>query len=184
VYLVSSSSHGGTDEELVARCRAGDLGAFETLVSRYQAVLFKIAARMLGNREEARDATQNTFLKVYENLGSYNPSRRFFSWAYRILTNDCLNVLRSRRPEQPVPLELAAAAVPISSLEAAERRKAIQAALLRLPVEQREVVVLRHFADMSYEEMGSTLGIPAKTVKSRLHAARSRLMELLIDCRV
>lgn len=184
MYLVSSSSDGGTDEDLVARCQAGDLDAFETLVGRYQAVLFKIAARMLGNREEARDATQNTFLKVYENLGSYDPSRRFFSWAYRILTNDCLNVLRSRRPEEPFPLELPAAAAPLSALEAADRRRAIQAALLTLPVEQREVVVLRHFGEMSYEEVGGTLGIPVKTVKSRLHAARRRLLELLIDCRV
>ena len=183
MYLVKNPDD-GTDEELIARCRAGDMSAFEALVVRYQVVLFRVAVRMLGDREEARDATQNTLLKVYENLAAYDSSRRFFSWAYRILMNDCLNTLRSRRPEQPVTPELLFVDAPISRVEVQERRRTIQAALLTLPVEQREVIVLRHFADQSYQEIGVALGIPEKTVKSRLYSARGRLLQILIDCRV
>jgi RNA polymerase sigma-70 factor, ECF subfamily len=183
VYLPGSAQDDG-DADLVRRCQAGDLTAFETLVARHQQVFFKVALRMLGNREEAADATQNVFLKLFEHLADYDPSHRFFSWAYRILVNECLNVQRQRRPEEPIVLEMAAVDRPFQTLEAGERRKAIQSALLALPVEQRAVVVLRHFAEMSYEEMSQTLGIPAKTVKSRLHAARTRLMDLLISCRV
>jgi RNA polymerase sigma factor (sigma-70 family) len=181
VYFVKNPDD-GTDEQLIARCRAGDVSAFETLAIRYQVVLFKVALRMLGNREEARDATQSTLLKVYENLAAFDSSRRFFSWAYRILMNDCLNTLRSRRPEEPVSPDLLSIDAPGDRVEAQERRRAIQVALLALPIEQREVVVLRHFAELSYEEMSVTLGIPAKTVKSRLHTARGRLMQLLIGC--
>ena len=126
MYLVNRPDD-GSDEQLVARCRAGDVDAFETLVWRYQAVLFKVALRMLGNREEAKDATQNTLLKMYENLATYDASRRFFSWAYRILLNDCLNTLRGRRPEEPVTAESASVDAPLATLEAhttARRRPA------------------------------------------------------------
>jgi RNA polymerase sigma-70 factor (ECF subfamily) len=176
VYLSQDSD----DAALVGRCRAGDAKAFEVLVERHQRVLLSVAHRMLGNREDARDATQNTFVKVFQNLDTYDPDHRFFSWVYRILRNECLNVLRGRRPTERVSAELPAAGGPMEALEAAERHKRVQAALLALPVEQREVVVLRHFAGLAYDEIGVTIGVPAKTVKSRLYAARQRLGELLL----
>jgi RNA polymerase sigma-70 factor (ECF subfamily) len=172
------------DAAVVARCLGGDVGAFETLVERYHALLFNVALRILGDREEAADATQNTFLKVYEHLGDYDSAHRFFSWTYRILRNDCLNSLRQRRQQEPVPVELPVEDIPVDAVDVRERRRMIQAALLALPVEQREVVVLRHFAEMSYEEMSVALRVPAKTVKSRLHAARGRLVQLLVDQRL
>jgi RNA polymerase sigma-70 factor (ECF subfamily) len=176
VYLSQDSD----DAALVGRCRAGDERAFEVLVERHQRVLLRVAFRMLGDREDARDATQNAFVKVFRNLDSYDPNHRFFSWAYRILRNECLNVLRGRRATEPVSAELRGAGNPLEVLEAAERHKRVQAALLALPVEQREVVVLRHFAGLAYDEIGVTVGVPAKTVKSRLYAARQRLGELLL----
>jgi RNA polymerase sigma-70 factor (ECF subfamily) len=158
---------------------AGEAAAFEVLVERYQRVMFNVALRMLGNSEDASDATQTCFVKAYERLQSYDSRYRFFSWLYRILTNECLNTLRARRPGEVVTLDLVAPASP-DALEAAERRRAVQQALLSLPPEHRGVVVLRHYAELSYEEIGAALGIPKKTVKSRLYTARHRLGELLI----
>ena len=168
------------DAAVVARCLAGERNAYEAIVSRYQRGLFNVALRMLGNYEDARDATQNAFIKAYEHLDSFNPDQRFFSWLFRILKNECLNVLRGRRPSQPVSLGLPAGngADPV---EVRERHQAVQAALLALSMEYREVVVLRHFTDLSYDEIAAMLGIPAKTVKSRLYTARQQLGEMLVE---
>src|SRR5262245_38823221 len=159
------------DEALVRKCQGGDGEAFEELVVRHQRVLFNVALRMLGSYEDARDATQNAFVKAYQHLDTFDPAQRFFSWIYRILKNECLNVLRSRRPSEPVSLDLPAGR-DADPVEVQERHHAVQAALLALTVDYREVVVLRHFTDLSYEEIATTLAIPVKTVKSRLYTAR------------
>jgi RNA polymerase sigma-70 factor (ECF subfamily) len=167
------------DLALVARCRAGDMAAFEALVQRYQRVLFTVSLRMLGDYDAASDAAQNAFIKAYQKLESFDASRRFFSWIYRILVNECLNARRDRPRHEPLTSDLPAAGTPVDLLESAERRRAVQAALLALPMDYREVIVLRHFTELSYEEIGETLRIPAKTVKSRLHTARARLATIL-----
>ena len=140
-----------------------------------------MAARLLGDREEARDATQTTFLKAYEALPTCDPHRRFFPWVYRILINECLNTLRARRPTQPLP-ELASAMV-ADAVETGETQRRVRHALLHLSADQRDVIVLRHFAELSYEDVAAAVGIPVKTVKSRLFAARQRLCELLVSVR-
>jgi RNA polymerase sigma-70 factor, ECF subfamily len=168
------------DHTLVARCLAGDTAAFEPIVERYQRVLFTVARRMLGDTEQAADATQNAFVSAYRKLGTFDPKRRFFSWIYRILVNECLNDRRARRPHEPLSPQLAAAGTPADLLEAEERRRSVQAAVLALPTEYREVVILRHFTGLSYDEIADALGLPAKTVKSRLHTARQRLGEMLL----
>lgn len=171
------------DASTVARCLEGERDAYEVIVSRYQRGLFNVALRMLGNYEDARDATQAAFVKAYEHLDRFDPDQRFFSWIFRILKNECLNVLRGRRPSQEVSLEMPGE-VASDPVESVERQQAIQTALLALPVEYREVVVLRHFTDLSYEEIAAALGIPAKTVKSRLYSARQRLGESLAEWRI
>ena len=80
------------DVAAVAQAAAGDTSAFEVLVTRYQGVLFRVAFRMLGDYDDARDATQSAFIKTYQKLGTFDPRFRFFSWIYRILLNECLNV--------------------------------------------------------------------------------------------
>ena len=165
------------DDAAVRRCLAGDAAAFEEIVGRYQQVLFTVAVRMLGDEEDARDAAQNTFVKVFEKLGTYDARHRFFSWIYRILVNECLNV--RRRPSAvrtTAPLEEDAVQGRDADLvEAAERRAAVKKAILELPELYREVIVLRHFAALSYDEMSEAIGIPQKTVKSRLYSARQQL---------
>ena len=166
------------DTALIRRVLDGDPAAFETIVRCYERLAFTVALRMLGDYEDARDATQNAFVKVYEKLDTYDPSHRFFSWMYRILVNECLNARRARRPMEPVDADRADRADPAEredGVEAEERRRDVRAAILALPVPYREVIVLRHFAAMSYEEMSAALGVPAKTIKSRLHTARTRL---------
>jgi RNA polymerase sigma-70 factor (ECF subfamily) len=168
------------DNLWVARCLRGDASAFEPIVRRYQRVLFSVAHRILGNYEDALDATQNAFVRAYEGLDGYDPSRRFFSWIYRIVVNESLNARRARRPGEPLSERLPDAADgPLENVAAIERSASIEAALARLSEDHRLVVVLRHFADLSYSEMSDALGVPEKTVKSRLFEARHRLGELL-----
>ena len=167
------------DEALVARCLRGEVEAFEPLVSRYQRVLYNAAYRLLGDREEARDAAQAALVKAYEKLSSFNPSYRFFSWIYRIVVNEALNVRERRKPSASLDADPSTGPGIEEALAARERRDSVQAALMRLSGEDREVIVLRHFAEQSYAEIGETLGLPEKTVKSRLHEARRRLGRML-----
>jgi RNA polymerase sigma-70 factor (ECF subfamily) len=177
---VYSLSDAADDADCVARCLKGDTAAFEPLVTRYQRALFTVALRLTSNREDARDATQNAFIRAFERLDTFDPSRRFFSWLYRIAVNESLNLRRTQRVHEPIEVDasLEAGRAP-DPVERAELGARVQAALMQLPFDQREVIVLRHFAEMSYEEIGDALNLPEKTVKSRLFAARQRLAPLL-----
>jgi RNA polymerase sigma-70 factor (ECF subfamily) len=168
------------DAALVGRCLQGDHAAFRVLVERYQGPLFRLACRMLGNAEDARDATQDAFVSAYEHLATFDRRRRFFSWLYRILVNDCLNLLRARRPSDALDPSMAGGDDPFDRAQAGELRARVRGALLRLTGEQREVILLRHFAGLSYREIADAIEVPEKTVKSRLFAARQRLGELLL----
>lgn len=168
------------DAALVRQTLEGRTEAFGALVTRYQKVMFTVALRMLGNAEDARDATQDAFVKAYQRLASFDSSYRFYSWMYRILVNECLNVNRDRRPEDPLDADAAGTDSPYEAAVASERRDQINLALLQLTPEYRTVVVLRHFAGQSYGEIAEALAIPEKTVKSRLYSARQRLGELLL----
>jgi len=171
---------GDPDEALVARCLRGEVEAFEPLVARYQRVLYNAAYRLLGDREDARDVAQGAFVKAYEKLASFDTRYRFFSWIYRIVVNEALNARSRRRPDSPLVADLPGRGAGVEdALASRERKDCVQAALLRLSSDDREVIVLRHFADLSYAEIGETLGVPEKTVKSRLHEARQRLGRIL-----
>lgn len=168
------------DERLwVARCLKGDASAFEPLVVRYERVLFGVALRLVGNYEDARDATQNTFIRAYERLESFDPERRFFSWIYRIAVNESLNLRRARRPQEPLGTSIEVAGGQAEAVEAGETAARVERAIAQLSEEYREVVVLRYFGELSYEEISEAVGVPEKTVKSRLFSARQRLAGLL-----
>lgn len=169
------------DPALVLRCREGDRNAFESLVIRYQKPVFNVALRMLRSRQDAMDVAQTTFLKAFEHLGDYDPAFRFYSWLYRIAINESLNALALRKPrgelDSNVPDERPG---PDRSAEGEQALKAIQDALMFITPELRTVLVLRHITQLSYEAMAEALGVPEKTVKSRLHTARERLREQLL----
>jgi len=168
------------DGALVRRCLDGDTSAFNAIVERYQRVLFTVALRFLGDRDAAADAAQNAFVHAFEKLDTFDPARRFFSWIYRIAINECLNAKRAARPTEPIPETLAAGADPFELFEEAERRRRVQAAIMTLPPEYRAVIVLRHFAGLSYDEIADAVGVASSVVKSRLYTARQRLSQMLL----
>jgi RNA polymerase sigma-70 factor, ECF subfamily len=176
---VSFTEDADDDVVLVERCLRGDMAAFRPLVERYERVLFTVALRMLEDYDEASDAVQNAFVRGYQKLKMYDHSHKFFSWLYRILVNECLNVRRARRVQVPLEASLAAPDDTYRAAEQAEIQAAVQSALMRLPAPYREVIVLKHFAGLSYREIAETLHVPEKTIKSRLYDARQRLGDLL-----
>jgi RNA polymerase sigma-70 factor (ECF subfamily) len=169
-----------SDGILVQRCREGDRRAFETLVERYQKPVYNAALRMLRNPEDARDVAQTVFLKVFEHLADYDPKYRFYSWIYRIALNESINVIGRRNRHEPISGEeiddQRGADDELASDQVGAR---VQDALMTLKPEYREVIVLKHFLDLSYEDVGQALGLPEKTVKSRLFTARQLLKDAL-----
>jgi RNA polymerase sigma-70 factor (ECF subfamily) len=164
------------DNGLVQRTLEGDRNAFGVLVERYQAQVFTIAWRMLGVREEAEDVAQSVFLKAYEKLGTFDPRYKFFSWIYRIAHNESVNAIERRSRVQGLDegLEVAAAGV-----ENPDLPQLVEKCLAKLDVGHRSVLVLKYVQDLPYEEIGVILGIPAKTVKSRLFSARAVLRQIM-----
>lgn len=151
------------------------------MVDRYQRRLFNVALRMLGNVQDAEDATQTVFGNAFESLKSYDPKYRFFSWIYRMAVNESLNALKRRKQTVPMDdgFDIAAPGNRTSgAVQAADR---VRKALLDLKPDDRAVVVLHHFVSFSYEEIAAVLEVPVKTVKSRLFTARERLRLTLKD---
>jgi RNA polymerase sigma-70 factor (ECF subfamily) len=174
-------SQDAEDQTAIEQCRAGDPSAFEPIVRRYERLLYTVALRMLGDREDASDAAQNAFVKAYERLGTFDASRRFFSWIYRILVNECIDLRRDRRVYVDVSDQLPASGTPADIFEHRETRQRVQRAIVALAPRYREVVVLRHFTELSYEEIADALGVSTTVVKSRLFTARQRLGRLLLN---
>lgn len=168
------------EAELIRLAVNGDGRAFEVLVTSYERVVYTAALRMVGNSEDARDITQNVFLKAFRGLPSFDPSHRFFSWIYRITLNESLNFLRQRRPRQDLD-ETLPSRDPGPDVRAhdAQVRDLLQAAMLELSDDYRQAIVLRHFLHRSHHEMSELMGVPEKTVKSRLYTARQLLAQAL-----
>jgi RNA polymerase sigma-70 factor (ECF subfamily) len=183
----------GPDQELVRRVLAGEESLFGVLVRRYQARVVSHVARMVGSREDALDLAQEIFLKVFQALGRYNPEFKFSTWLFRIAGNAAIDHLRKRRP-RTVPLEIAdpesrtgVSAIeheslgldPYGELRNVERGEAISKAIADLPLEFRELITLRHFGGLSYEEIARLKNMPLGTVKNKLFRARVVLKERL-----
>lgn len=182
---VACTSLDEDDRALVERYRRGDREAFAELVVRYQGPVYNAAFWVVRRAEDASDICQTAFLKAAERIDDYDPSFRFFSWLYRIALNEALNLVRSRGREEELDdsIELPApgAEGPEQRLQAAQRSRRLQEALMKLSASDRVVVTLRHFSELSYAEIAEVLDIDEKTVKSRLFEARRRLRVLLGD---
>jgi RNA polymerase sigma-70 factor (ECF subfamily) len=136
---------------------------------------------MLGNVQDAEDVTQTVFGNAFSALDSYDPKYRFFSWIYRMTFNESLNTLKRRR--DVVSIDASFDVAGSDSESSAEAEETVGKALMELKPDDRAVVVLRHFVSFSYEEISDVLGIPVKTVKSRLFTARERLRQSLLVAR-
>lgn len=170
------------DWTLVRRCRDGKRGACEELVVRYQKPVYNAALRLLRNPDDARDAAQTAFMKVFEHLADYDPKFKFFSWIYRIAINEALDTLAARKPfEALTDEEPDEAPGPERLVEGQQTSRAIESALMQIKPDLRTAIVLRHFMHLSYHDMGDVLQLPEKTVKSRLHDARQLLRQCLLQ---
>jgi RNA polymerase sigma-70 factor (ECF subfamily) len=169
------------DARTVEACLAGDRKAYRMLMDLYEKKLFNAAYRVVDDYEDAMDATQSTFVKAYENLHTFDPSRRFFSWIYRILLNESLNILKARKRFDELNDDIKVASKnPEERYGDQETGRHIQSALMDLNTDHRVVIVLKHFQGMSYREMSDVVGIPEKTIKSRLFSARRQLKDILL----
>lgn len=173
------------DEHLVRRTLDGERNAFGALVHRYQKPVYNAALRLLRDPDAARDVAQTAFLKAFEHLADYDPHYRFYSWLYRIAVNEALHQLERRKPESDLTgEEIDPDPGPERRAEGDDARRELEAALMVLNPELRSVVVLRHVLHLSYEDIGTALAIPEKTVKSRLYSARQQLRTRLTERRV
>jgi len=173
------------DTDLVRRSMKGERTAFEALLIRYEKPVYNAAFRMLNSTEDASDVTQTVFLKAYENLGQFDPKYRFFSWIYRIAVNESINCLNLRnRTEELAGEPIADTGGPDDATDSDQRSRRIQSALMLIKPEYRSVIVLRHFLDFNYLEIGEILDIPEKMVKSRLYTGRQLLKDALKESRL
>lgn len=175
-----------TDELLVYRARDGDLKAYEILIQRYQDKVYNLAARMINNREDARDLAQETFIQIYKSLQHFRGDCSFCTWLYRVASNKCLDFLRRKRPEQVChpafekdELIADSRAGPEEHLIKEEEAYMVRKALANLPRNYRMVLVLNHYQLLSYKEIAKILDLPVKTVATRLYRARLILKEKL-----
>lgn len=184
-----------TDEHLLGRLRAGDRSVFGTLVRRYERELYGYLRRYVGDDDLADDVFQNTFVAVFRKIAQYEPGRAARPWLYAIATNQAIDAMRKRSRQgdraadartapdeegEPRPLfELAAAPGPDPGelADRAEQAERVRAAVAKLPELLRQVVVLAYFQGLKYKDIADVLGIPVGTVKSRLHAATTKLTE-------
>jgi RNA polymerase sigma-70 factor, ECF subfamily len=181
------------DGEVVRRVLAGEDELFETIVRRYQVRVVSHVTRMVGSRDDALDLSQEIFLKVFQALDRFNPAYKFSTWLFRIAGNAAIDHLRKRRP-RTVPLEVpdpegggtgfqpeqkSAGLDPYGELRNVERGRAITRAIQDLPADFRELIALRHFVGLSYEEIAEVKKMPLDTVKNKLFRARVVLKERL-----
>ena len=172
------------DPDLIARTKRGKVEAYNILVSRWEKRIFNYLLRLVGNREDAMDLSQEVFLKAYQNLGKLQDASRFGPWLFRIAHNEAFSQLRRKRPE----VELGSGpAVELARprLEPLELTLAVRRALERLSDDQREAIILKIYQGFKFEEMAEVLDCPVSTVKSRVYAAFEVLKQILapIDTR-
>ena len=174
-----------TEQQWIARARHGDADAFEQLVVAYEGPVYRLALRMCGSTEDAREVTQDAFLAAWRGLPAFRGDSRFSSWLYRLTTNAAIDFLRREKhhlgnlpleeaPERPDPQQ------PELLAEQREQQEALQRALDQLSPEHRQVLLLRVVQQLSYDEIAQALSLESGTVKSRISRARRQLREILL----
>ncbi len=173
------------EQELVRRARAGDQGAFESLINIYTPRLFKVVRRMTSDTNEAEAILQETFWRIWKALPRYQEDRRFFPYLVTVATNLVRDAWRKERWLLPDEYEALAdqfpdnLPTPETQIEAAERLQALAEAVADLPPAYRAVIALRYDAGLSYEEVAAALGLPLNTVRTHLRRAKAVLRQKL-----
>ena len=177
------------ETRLARRAKTGDRGAFEDLVQMYNDKIYRLCYRMLGNRQEAEDVVQETFLRVFRNLDRYDETMKFSTWIYRIATNLCIDLLRKRKNEFSLDETSSAEnetnnfhgiladdePSPENMALLSETQSNVRNAIESLPKKYKTVVILKYLHDMSLQEISEVLDLPVSTVKTRVHRGREYL---------
>ena len=184
-----------TENDLIRKCKKGNREAFNALFSRYQSQVINIAYGMLSDREDACDAAQEVFVKVYKSISSFNEKSSFSTWLYRITANTCSDFLRKRQrggnvisintsSDESGDFDIEDESPSVDEkMELSERQAAVRAAISELKEEHRIIITLCDIEGLGYDEIASILKIPSGTVKSRINRARSALKKILMKNR-
>jgi RNA polymerase sigma-70 factor, ECF subfamily len=178
----SKGSSEGADLDLVARCRAGDAGAFETLYRQHAARIYTLACRMAGSRDDGEDLLQEIFLQAHRKLGSFKGDSSIGTWLYRLALNHCLDYVRSRQAKMSKltdTLDGETSVEPTARRETPIARLDLERAIERLPEGCREAFVLHDIEGFDHKEVGERLGIAEGTSKSQVFKARMKLRGFL-----
>lgn len=175
-----------SEPALIRECLAGRIDAFGELIRPYQDRLFNALTRFLGNRDDAAELMQESLLRAYKGLASYQSNASFYTWLFRVAMNTALSARRRARPKVASTQHLAATTGfdpaddtpqnnPAQGLEAADRRRLVESALAEVAEPHRAVLILKDIEGLRYEQIAEILDIPLGTVRSRLHRARHEL---------
>jgi RNA polymerase sigma-70 factor (ECF subfamily) len=184
------------DDKLVAKAVAGDQGAYKSLMEKYETPLFFHLLKMVKDKEQVRDLVQEAFMKAFDNLESYNTNYAFSTWLYRITTNHAIDYLRKKKLQttsidEPVKTKEGEMNIQLEDEHSGTDRKIIRKqrsdiiheAIEDLPDKYRVVIKLRHFEELSYDEISEQLDLPLGTVKAHIFRAREMLYKELKDRR-
>lgn len=186
-----------TEKELVAKAKQGDLAAFEALIIKHEKIVFNVALRMMNHSEDAKDISQEVFLKAYRSIGNFDERSAFSTWLYRITHNTCIDEMRKRKGKQNYSLEEGLESedgimqrqiadegdTPEESLLRDERKGEILQALETLSEEHKAAIILRDVKGLPYEEIAEILDLSLGTVKSRISRARNHLKTEILKIR-
>lgn len=181
-----------SDTQIIERTLGGEPEAFNLLVRRWERHIYGLTLRMLGRDEEAKDATQETFLSAYRNLSKFRGEAKFSSWIYRIALNICNTRLRSRskstvsieEEREEHGFELAAEEQDLSgNIQQAQIALHVRRALQGLPAEMRQVIIMKEYENLKFNEIAEILGIPLSTVKTRMYTGLNELRKRLAHLR-
>ena len=182
-----------TEKLLISKIKKGDILAFEELMSSYEKRAYNIALRIMSNEEDAKDAAQEAFIKIFRSIKNFREESSFSTWLYRIVTNTCLDELRKRKRTESMPLEMtyenekgvayveigADRETPEDVFGRIERQQIVHSAIDSLSEDYKTVIVLRDIQGFGYAEIASILNCPIGTVKSRINRARNMLKDRL-----
>lgn len=176
-----------SDSQIIERTLNGEPEAFNLLVRRWERQIYGLTLRMLGRDDEAKDATQDTFISAYRNLSKFRGEAKFSSWIYRIALNICNTRLRSRtktlisieEQREETGFELATDTDPGSNIQQQQIARHVRRALQGLPAEMRQVIIMKEYEGLKFSEIADILGIPVSTVKTRMYTGLSELRKRL-----
>lgn len=176
----------------IKQVKKGDQNAFSEIVEIFKNGVYQICFRLLGNRHEAEDVAQETFIRAYVNIRTYNQNLKFSTWLFRIATNLCIDKIRKKKPDFYLDAELSGTdgltmysqipsdtVLPEKELESLELQEAVQGEILKLPEKYRSVIVLKYIEELSLNEISEILNLPLGTVKTRIHRGREALRQQL-----